>query len=313
MAVAGIANHGQRQVNPLVEQWQEKRSEAGASGRENAGNKAVTEDTFTPSTQNDSAQATAQAAGIFQISQAAQTTNTVLAQPVPDANQNAVPAQDTPATTTNAVAAQVGAAAITNASADAAQQVAATPAAQAATDAGGATTNVQGQVQALNTALAALGLSNYDIEQIDRIAAVIQNFNPSAYTDLVNQFQELAQELTQQSAVTAAANASTAASPITAANTGAGTNANGGSFQVQSVSINFTGVQETVNSAATNGGGQGTAANNAQITTANLQIEQVQFTLTNANGQAIQVQAPQQNTHTGTTYQQTPPTQSAAA
>jgi hypothetical protein len=90
------------------------------------------------------------------------------------------------------------------------------------------------------------------------------------------------------------------ANPVTAAN------ANGASFQVQAISINFVGVQETVNLGAPNGGGQGSGTN-SQTAIANLQIEQVQFTLVNGNGQTAQVQAPQQSTNTGTPNQQSPP------
>ena len=39
-----------------------------------------------------------------------------------------------------------------------------------------------------------------EIQEIDRIASQIQDFNPAAYTSLVNQFEALAQQATQQNA-----------------------------------------------------------------------------------------------------------------
>jgi hypothetical protein len=56
-----------------------------------------------------------------------------------------------------------------------------------------ATVTTQGQ-QSLNVVLLALGLSNSDIQKIDLIAASINNFNPSLFTDLVQQFQAQAQQ-----------------------------------------------------------------------------------------------------------------------
>ena len=52
----------------------------------------------------------------------------------------------------------------------------------------------QQQLQTLNQALAALGLSAQDIQQVDRIATVINDFNPSAFTALAYQLEELAQQ-----------------------------------------------------------------------------------------------------------------------
>ena len=291
MAVEGIANRVQNLADQLFGQKQETQDGTNTLGTGRAGKGAVAEDTFTPSTQNNSAQATAQDAGIFQVSQVALTevtANILFEQTTPNANQNGAPAQAAPAATSNAGTAQTAAATNTG-----------TPvkAAQAATGAAAATPNVQDQIQTLNAALPALGLTNAEIQQIDRIASLIRDFNPAAFTNLVNQFEAAALQATQQSAANAAANASTVASP----NTPASANANGGGFQVQEILIKFTGLQETVNNAAGNNGGQGSTTNNFQIAGASLQIQQVQFTLTNGNGQAIQVQAPQQDTNAGTT------------
>jgi hypothetical protein len=80
---------------------------------------------------------------------------------------------------------------------------------------------VQEKIQALNASLPALGLSKVEIQEIDSLATQIQNFNPAAYTTLVNQFEALAQQSTQQNTANAAANASNPAS----------TKANGGGSQ----------------------------------------------------------------------------------
>jgi hypothetical protein len=310
MAVAQVANHGERHVNPLVEQRLERQSGTNTPAKENSGNKAVTEDTFTSSAQNNPAQTTAQDAGIFQLNQAAVAASTVLAQPTPGVSQIAVSPQTAAVTTAAATAstanAQTSATSAANAPAIAAQQVGATPVAQAATTAVGTTTNVQNQIQSLNTALAALGLSNYDIEQIDRIATVIQNFSPTAYTDLVDQFQQLARQVSQPAGAnvpapaSAPANTSVVAGTNATANANTGTNANtpAGNFQVQGITINFTGVQEAANSSTVISSGQGASTTNTESQTVNLQIEQVQFTLTNGNGQAVKVLAPQQSAAT---------------
>jgi hypothetical protein len=51
-----------------------------------------------------------------------------------------------------------------------------------------------------------------EIQEIDRLATLIQNFNPAVYTDLVNQFETLGQQVTQPNAASASTNGSTAGS-----------------------------------------------------------------------------------------------------
>lgn len=294
MAVEGIANLVQNLAEQLFGQTQGKPTGANTPETGNASNTAVTEDTFTPATQNNSARATAQDAGIFQVSQvalAAFTSNIRFGQTTFSLNQTGAPPQDATAATSDGDTLET-----------AAQQDAATQASQAATGAAAGTTNVQDQLRALNAALPALGLTYAQIQQIDRIASLIQDFNPAAFADLVNQFEALAQQAAQQSAANAAANSGIPASP----NTTASTNVNGGGgFQVQEILIHFTGSQESANNSAASSGGQSSTANDTQITAANLQIEQVQLVLANGNGQTLQVLAPQQNINAGTTDRQT--------
>jgi hypothetical protein len=309
MAVEGIANHVQNFADQLFEQKRETPAGTNILRTVREGTGAAREDTFTPSTRDSSGQSTAQDAGIFQVSQVALTevtANFLFEQTAPNTNQNGAPAPGAPAATSNTGAPQASTP-NANSSANAVQQNAATAAAQAATGVAAPVTE-QVQLQALNAALPALGLSYTEIHEIDRIASMIHDFNPAAYSDLVNQFEALAQQAAQQSAALAAANAGAVAGP----NTAAGTSANGGGFQVQDIFIHFTGLQDTVNNTAASGGGQGSTSNNIQITAATLQIEQVQFTLASGNGQTVQLKTPQQNPVAGTTNQQASQTLVAA-
>ncbi len=210
MAVKSIGNLVQSLADQLSGPTLYSQMGANTPGTVNAGNAAVTEDTFTPSTQSNSAQATAQDAGIFQVSQGALTAvtaNILFAQTNPNATQIGAPAQSASAATTNAGDAQPAAATNSNTPVNPGQLFVAPPAGQAPAAKAAPATNVQEQIQALNAALPALGLSKVEIQEIDSLASLIQNFNPAAYTNLVNQFEALAQQATQQNAANAAANA----------------------------------------------------------------------------------------------------------
>ncbi len=109
----------------------------------------------------------------------------------------AVP-EDTFTASTQNGAAQTTAAAPASTPASVAQQVSATSGAQAATAAATSTASVQDQLQSLNASLAALGLSNADIQQIDQIASQTKDYSPSAYTSLALQFEAAAQQQAAQ-------------------------------------------------------------------------------------------------------------------
>jgi hypothetical protein len=114
----------------------------------------------------------------------------------------------------NANAAPLGAAADGGATATAAQAAgtATQPAAAAAGTTNAATTgstSIVEQLQALNNALQALGLSPTDINQIDQIASVIKDFNPAAFTSLAYQLAALSPP-----AATQQPSANTATAPI---------------------------------------------------------------------------------------------------
>ncbi|HSZ19904.1 MAG TPA: hypothetical protein VK770_08940 [Candidatus Acidoferrum sp.] len=219
MAVEGIRNLAQILAFQLRQQALASRVGANEPGPGNAGNAAASEDTFTPSTQNNSVQATAQDAGIFQVSQgalSAVTANALFAQTSSNAALSGGPALPASATTPNAGNAQTAATKNSDPPGSPQQPHAATLPGQAPPAKAAPATNVQEQIQFLNSALPALGLSKVEIQEIDRIAAQFQNFNPAAYTDLINQFEALAHQATQQGAANAAAN--NPANPNTPAN-----------------------------------------------------------------------------------------------
>jgi hypothetical protein len=281
MAVEGVGNLIQNLADQLFGQ-----GPAGQAGTRvpDAGGTAsgtAVEDTFTPSTQTNFAPPTAQDAGIFQLSPGPLTTVAVgilSAQAPPDAVQPAAPGQD-------------GAAAAPNPGLSAAQTALAASGTttNSAQDASGpaASAELQNKIRQLNASLPALGLTNNEIQQIDRIASMIKDFITAAYTDLVNQFEALAQQSAQQNAE-GAAQPSVAGAPATP---GTGSNPNNGGFQVQQIVIQFADSQGTPSSQP-GSGGQSSAANPSPSNAPGLQVEQVQFTLTNASGQTAQVQTP---------------------
>jgi hypothetical protein len=235
---------------------------------------AVAEDTFTPSTQNSAAQGLAQDAGFFQFAPGTFTANQNNA--TGPATHGAIPLLGPP---------QTSATTKTGANTSTGQSQTEIPAGQAASSAA-SSANLQLQIQSLNAALPALGLTNTEINQIDRIASLVQNFNPAAYANLVSQFEALAQK--------AAPSTSANSTPLPSANsaTNTGNSANNSGYQVQGISIEFTGSTQPGNSSFAGGGGKNMDGNNTESNSAGLQIGKVQFTLINGNGQTVQVQTP---------------------
>jgi hypothetical protein len=231
MAVEGIGALAQILADQLREQTLNLQAGANTPGTGNAGRVAVVEDTFTPSTQSNAALATPQDAGIFQVSQGALTgvTASIL---FAQTNPNATPGgAQTPAAApkaTNAGNEQPAAAPNPITPVIPGQLFVPAPAGQAPAIRAAPTTNEQAKILALNAGLPALGLSKVEIQEIDRLAARIQNFSPATYTNLVNQFKALAQQETQQGAANPPANASTVGSPNTTPSTkGNGNNSQG--------------------------------------------------------------------------------------
>ena len=81
-----------------------------------------------------------------------------------------------------------------------------------------ATTN--NELQALNDLLAAEGLSSSQIAQVDNVAQALDNYNPTAYSSLVNQLEFAAQTRTSLAATASAQIVPTITNPSTAAVTG---------------------------------------------------------------------------------------------
>jgi len=221
MAVEGIGNLAQILAIQLREQTLNPQAGGNTPGAGSATNVALAEDTFTP-TQSNSAQATAQDAGIFQVGQGALTAvaaSILFARTNPNAAQSAGSAQGAPAKAANPGNAQPAAAPNVNTPVIPGQIFGPNPSGQALPAKQAPTTNVQAQILALNSQLPALGLSKVEIQEIDNLATQIQNFNPGTYTNLVNQFEALAQQATQPDAANTAANASTNGSQNTTTST----------------------------------------------------------------------------------------------
>jgi hypothetical protein len=143
--------------------------------------------------------------------------------------------------------------------------------------------NPQSQLQSLNSALADLGLNAADIRIIDRIASLIKDFNPTAFSSLVYQLEGLAK-----------ANAPTQTAPPPGANTSAAapstptTQANATNFQIQELVVRFSAVNDTLQT-----GNPQTGGTTVNFSAFNLQVEGINLTFSNNAGKTLQVQAPQ--------------------
>lgn len=277
MALISIANIVGSITNQLLGQGNDSQEEAqGPATANTSGLTTLTEDSFTPSNISNSPQGAAQEAGLFQVSPLAlfaATADSLASQTTqPQANQNSAPAQAAPGAATNTDAVPPVTTENFDGLTTATTQASASTAVQSAP-----AVNAQGQIQSFNQALAALGLSNSDIQKLDQIATLVNIFSPTAFNDLIRQFQALAQQSAQLSAVSIPASSA----------------ANSSGYQVHGLSLQFTGPQQSSSTSATPGGSQG---GGIQVAPASLQLGRVQFTLTNGAGQSANVLAPQQKT-----------------
>jgi hypothetical protein len=293
MAVTSITNLVPSFPDQFPEQTQNSQPVTGTLQKGNAGNPAVTEDTFISSKQNKFAPLSAQDAGIFQVNQGNQTlipANNEPAQTGLNAIPKGAPAQAASSTSVGAFSSQTATAQSKTAT-DAAAQAGAAPGTQTPANPAAAAA-AQNQIEALNAALPSLGLTNEEIQQIDRIASLAGNYNPAAYASLVSQFESLAQQAAQQ----AAPNPGSAAIPGAGAPSNPSVSANGVTYQLQGALIDLSAQK----------GAENNGANSGQGNAAGLQLSQVQFSLSTNNGQTVQVQAPQQSTNAGTPDLQAP-------
>jgi hypothetical protein len=174
--------------------------------------------------------------------------------------------------------------------------------------------SVNSELQSLNTALSALGLPQSDIAVIDRIAALLKDFSPSAYSDLLHQFETLA----QSQVVPSAAASPSVASPIPAPSSSAsavpkGGSAPGATFRVQDLVIRFVSVTETQtnNTSNTQSGPQNATGSKSassdsstsasQVNVLNLGVEEISVTLNNSLGQQAHVHVPQSTSNKNST------------
>lgn len=286
MAVESIGNLVQNVADHLFGQGPAVQAGTRIVGAPGAVSPAAPEDTFTLSTPNNPAQASAQEAGIFQLSSGvltAPSAGILITPATPNVVQNLAeqagdggdPGVSQPQTSA-AGAPNEGTPSAANAPQDAAG-----PAASA---------QVQIEIQRLNASLPALGLTNNEIQQIDRIASLIKNFNPAAYTDLVQQFEARSQTSAQQNSATAALGM--AAIPGSGAPTGPGANGNGGSFQAQPI-LPPPGGQAASGDQNSPGNPNGASANAAG-----------QVALSGVGAQSPQVQAAHPAANSGTTNPQ---------
>jgi hypothetical protein len=277
MPVENVAGLTQNLLDQLVGQAQNSNVQKAALGTINSVAPAVVEDTFTPSAQNGSASAaTAQGAGFFELAPGAPTGNQ--STPAAPPTHGAIPLLGTAkgsATTTKPGANEPAAQSRSNSTAG---QV---------TNSAAAAANLQLQIQSRNASLPALGLTNTEINQIDRIAALVQNFNPAAYANLVSQFESIAQT------AGAATPANALLLPNASGPSNSGNSANNPGFHVQGITLQFTGPTQPGSSSFAGGGaGKDADANNTQANSAGVQVANVQFTLVNGNGQIMQIQTP---------------------
>jgi hypothetical protein len=313
MATISPVNLTELLLNSTAEQAQEAQAPAPSKANANNGTTAATGDQFTPSAQN-----AAQAAGLFTVNQvtlfsvAGQALLALAAAPPANpANTTAAAANGTAQPTAqesvaaNAVAALPALAAATAATANAAAvNAAAAPA---------STTSIAQQLQTLNNALAALGLSQTDINKIDSVAGFINDFDPVAFTNLANQLEALAQQQTASqtpanapaTANASAASANTASAADTnAANTNAANanvanaaSTNPAALQIQELLIRFSGAgapEATGANTATGGTGAVIAPNPNGPFPASAPNLEVELSLTDNNGHTVRVRAPAQ-------------------
>src|SRR4029077_13169937 len=165
MAVTGVSNLTELNSNQSLGPGHDSLAAAQPVQGQNTGVATLVRDSFTLSSQSISNQATTQDAGLFQVSQFA----------LSAAAADILSVQTAPAPATRSTS-QVQAA-----------TPSVSPPLQATTIAVAA--NTRDELQFLNGVLLGLGLSNSDIQNIDRIASLTNLYSPRLYTDLVEQIK----------------------------------------------------------------------------------------------------------------------------
>jgi hypothetical protein len=179
-------------------------------------------------------------------------------------------------------------------------------------------------------------MNSQQIQAFDQVASLIETLSPTAFSDLVGQFQQLAQQFTQASPATPSSQpaadgtaSSSAATPSTSSADGstptngatpANSNSSGGNVQIEEITIRFSGMETpgTTGNAANGSAGSQDASNtsnggNFQASAFSLKIEEVNITLAGGNGQVAQVQTPQQPTNANSSVGTQPAASNTAA
>ncbi|MGD0908651.1 MAG: hypothetical protein ABSA96_13795 [Candidatus Acidiferrales bacterium] len=208
-----------------------------------------------------------------------------------------------------------------------------TPVTTAPVTTSGSSSNTQDPLQALNSALQTLGLSQQQIQAFDQVANFIESVSPAAFADLVQQFQALAQQSSQgsQSSTAAVATDSTATpspeatsalasssvaptvtaptstpSSPTPANSGtaSSTAPPSGTYQIQELAIQFSGIDVQSNTGSTNGS-SGSSGGTFDLSAFNLSIKEINVTLADGNGQTAQITTATPQANSGSSTGQT--------
>jgi hypothetical protein len=294
MALIGIVHFAERLLNQTQENDASAQSNAKHAVRAQSAQNDDG-DQFTPSTHNPG-----QDAGLFRVSNISLFSAAAdfvfeqpAAQPTSATNVSDNTSQNAAANENGAGATNV--AANTNAVPVASAAAAVAVPAAIANSAANAANDVTAELQNLNSTLASLGLSQAEINVVDRIAQVVRDFNPQAFNDLINQLQTLAQANSAQNAaqISAQSAAQNSARPATqtaenSAQAASNSDAQTGGFSIQELSIKFAGVEGTTQLSK-----NGKSAGAVEFSAYNLQVEEVQITFANGAGQTTQVQAPQ--------------------
>ena len=177
---------------------------AGGNGSSGPPVSALPQDQFTPSSQTETTESTAQAAGIFSAPKTSALPSKATSVFASNASATNISSDLSQTGSTDGAQSGVETA---SAGAGAASDAGAAPAAdsQGVPDSAASTATSQGsvaqqtQLNTLNNALAALGLSAADIQKIDQIASLNNDYDPAAFTSLVYQLEAQAQNASTQS------------------------------------------------------------------------------------------------------------------
>ena len=200
-----------------------------------------------------------------------------------------------------------------------------------ATTPGASTSSTPDPLQAFNSALQSLGLNQQQIAAFDQVASFINSLSPAIFADLVSQLQTLAQQGLQGSqsatgvsgdsaAIPSSSAGSTAADLVPAASTappatGSTASTAGqptGPYQIEELSIRFSGVEVQGNTGNTNGSSNG-AGGTFDFSAFNLSIQEVKVTLADGNGQSAQITTTQPSANNTSTAQTSTPAAATAS